>query len=265
MTRNGQGLVTTAGRSDPALEFRAMEAARELGVPYEPRAGRSLDDLLSLREACWVLVVGREGLFLYAGGRRFPYHPGMAVGRLRQILQGGRDPLLEAAGVRPGDRVIDGTFGLGADAVILSYAAGPTGRVIGIESRPAVAYLVREGLSRYVYPTLPELEEAMRRIDVVCADHLEYLRSLPDRSVDLVYFDPMFRKTVQQARSMDALRELGDPRPLSPEAVAEARRVARRRVVMKERRESEEFFRLGFTPLRKGSGRIQFGVIEVGG
>jgi 16S rRNA G966 N2-methylase RsmD len=134
---------------------------------------------------------------------------------------------------------------------------------VGVEDSPVIAFLVEEGMRTYVYPALPDLERAMRRIEVISADHLEYLRSLPDRSVDVVYFDPMFRETVVQSRGIDALRHLGNPSALRPEAVAEAKRVARRCVVMKERRGSEEFARLGFTPVPKGSGRVQFGVIHV--
>lgn len=52
-------------------------------------------------------------------------------------------------------------------------------------------------------------------------------------------------------------------RALTPETVAEARRVARRRVVMKERRESEEFERLGFFEVVGGKySRVSYGVMK---
>lgn len=265
MTADLQGVVTTAARPNPELLHRAGEIARRLGLPLVSRDRRTLDEILAEYAASFSAVATREGTFLYADGRQYRYHPGMAVVRLRQVIRGHPDPLLEVGEVRPGDRVVDATLGLGADAIVLSHAVGPEGRVVGVEDRPVVAFFVEEGLSTYAYPALPELEAAMRRVEVVWGDHVDYLRRLPDRSVDLVYFDPMFRKTISASRGIDALRVFGDPSALRFEAVKEAVRVARRRVVLKDRRDGGEIDRLGFQPVPKGSGRIQFGVIDVGG
>ncbi|MGZ4112572.1 MAG: class I SAM-dependent methyltransferase, partial [Tumebacillaceae bacterium] len=91
------------------------------------------------------------------------------------------------------------------------------------------------------------------------------LRAQPDRSVDVIYFDPMFRRTVQKSDAIEPLRLLGDDSPLSLEAVEEAKRVARRCIVLKERWYSQEFERLGFRLPRKSSGSTNYGVIEIGG
>ena len=83
-------------------------------------------------------------------------------------------------------------------------------------------------------------------------------------SYDAVYFDPMFRRPVHESEGMNALRVLADARALTAEVIAEARRVARRRVVMKERQGSREFARLGFTDLAGGKySRIAYGVMEI--
>lgn len=64
--------------------------------------------------------------------------------------------------------------------------------------------------------------------------------------------------------SCSPLRALGNRMPLSKEAVVEALRVGRRRVVLKERRESAEFARLGFKYLSGGRyTRVAYGVIEI--
>ena len=108
-----------------------------------------------------------------------------------------------------------------------------------------------------------EMHAAMRRISVHAADALDYLRTQADGSYDAVYFDPMFRRPVHESEGMNALRALADARALTAEVIAEARRVARRRVVMKERQGSREFARLGFTDLAGGKySRVAYGVME---
>ena len=104
----------------------------------------------------------------------------------------------------------------------------------------------------------------MRRISVVNEDYLDYLRQQPDNSVDVVYFDPMFRKPLTASSSISPLRGVADHRPLSEDAVVEAFRVARLRVVMKEASGSGEFARLGFHSLVGGKySKVHYGVIEL--
>jgi hypothetical protein len=57
------------------------------------------------------------------------------------------------------------------------------------------------------------------------------------------------------------LRTLANPAPIAVEALKEAKRIARKRVVVKETRNSREFERLGL-PERAGGrySRIQYGI-----
>ncbi|CRF29000.1 Uncharacterised protein [Mycobacterium tuberculosis] len=102
----------------------------------------------------------------------------------------------------------------------------------------------------------------MRRIEVVQMDHLDYLRELPENSVDVVYFDPMFRQPIMESASIRALRGLADDRPLSEKSVQEAIRASRRVVVMKEHRDSDQFARLGFAEVHRSGTKIAYGVIR---
>lgn len=103
----------------------------------------------------------------------------------------------------------------------------------------------------------------MRRIEVRHSHHLDYLKSLPDRSVDIVYFDPMFREPIAESASIHPLRHYANGEPLEMESVREAVRVARKTVVMKEARSSGEFERLGFTLPERGKSKITYGVISI--
>ncbi len=255
-------LVTTTPRPDERLLEQAARLAEELAARRVDRSKHTLAALMKQSGDPYMLVAGREGLRLAdcSGGEWF-FHPSMATVRVKRLLAGSGDAMLAAAGVRPGDTVVDCTMGLATDAIVFAHAVGPSGRVTALESEPLPYVLAREGLSGYRCEPEP-LEQAMRRVQPVLADHLSYLKSLPDRSADIVYFDPMFRKSAAGS-AIEPLRGMANRAALQPEAVAEAMRVARRTVVMKEHNRSGEFERLGFRPVMSGQSKITYGVIAL--
>ncbi|WP_347338356.1 class I SAM-dependent methyltransferase [Tumebacillus amylolyticus] len=263
MTQSRSLIVTTGNKPNDETVALAHSYASELGAPYIIRKKRAIDTLRADYGVDEVLVCA-DRVALHVEGQEFFFHPSMANTRIKRLKSGENDVVIERAGVRPGDIVLDCTLGLGSDAIVFAHAVGEEGRVIGLESSPVIALLVRRGLKEVSVDT-QAVNTAMRRVEVVCADHLEYLRAQPDKSVDVVYFDPMFRRTVQKTQYMEPLRHLGDDRPLMEEAILEARRVARRRIVLKERWYSKEFARLGFLIPKKSTGTINYGVIDLEG
>lgn len=252
--------MTTVLRPSPEEEREALEAAGRRGLPFAPRSGRALGRVASAAgvEALLVLSPSRSALVLE--GREVAWSPGMGLlraKRARARLRGApadpttHDPFLEASGIRNGDAVLDCTLGLGADALVAAVAAGPRGRVVGVESSAALAAWVGEGLLRAG-------EEAARRIEVRAGDHAEVLASLPERSFDVVLFDPMFRHARAEPAGFDVVRRLADPRPLTPEALARARRVARRWAVVKDGAPGWDLARLGLVPLPSARGAHRY-------
>jgi hypothetical protein len=256
-------VITTAQRSGTDTARRAAELAKRLDVPFIERKKEPLD-ILSRGWQDNVLVVTAKGMQLETAEGSLAFHPGLSKLRIRNLMRGEGDALVSALGIGMGSTVLDCTLGPGADAIVAACAAGPAGRVVGLESVPVLAVMMQEGLASYRDED-PCLNEAMGRVEVICQDHREYLAALPDNSFDVVYFDPMFRRPLQRSSSMEPLRGLANPAPLSPDAVREAVRVAARRVVMKETRNSGEFVRLGFT--RTAGGRyspVAYGIIDKG-
>jgi len=221
------------------------------------------------------LTITRSGVFLTSGAKQLSFHPSMAVIRLINLLRGGSDRYLEATQLKAGDSLIDATLGLGTDALIAACAVGEKGSVLGIEQSPILAAFVHDGLDHFAeiirkannkdkQATWAALAQASQRIDVRWGEHLEYLKHIPSRSVDVVYFDPMFRNTCKQSDSVVPLHRWSDHNPLDHQVVLEACRVARNRVVLKERKESMEFRRLGFDILLGGRySPVDYGVILV--
>ena len=252
--------VTTPLHPQPQEVEAAIQAAERYRLPYVAREGRALSRVTAEVGAEVALVLSATRAVLAGGGAEHAWSPGMGALRLKRLLDAragkrsdptARDPFLEAAGIVPGDAVLDCTAGLGADALVAAGAAGPGGRVVGLESSQALAAWTGEGLRRFG-------AEAARRAEVLHADHGAWLRAAPARSFDVVVFDPMFRHARAEPGGFDVVRRLSDPRPLAPEALAEARRVARRWVVVKDGAPGWDLARLGLTPLPSARGAHRY-------
>ena len=177
--------------------------------------------------------------------------------------------MVTAMGLAPGMKVLDCTLGLGSDALIASLVVGELGLVVGLEVSPILSLLVQRGFKEYPWSSFPQigelLQKAADRIRVFNLDHRQVLNQLADNLFDVVYFDPMFQKSVGSAKGIAVVRNLGFSKPLEPVSLYEAVRVARCRVVVKERKGSQEFTRLGLNQLIQGANRISYGILEVSG
>lgn len=219
------------------------------------------------------LLITRRGVFLSNGTEQLSFHPSMALIRVINLLRGESDRFLEATQLKAGGSLVDATLGLGTDALIAAWAVGETGRVLAIEKSPILAAMVQDGLNHFqeMVPNSKSeekrtawvtLAQVSQQIQVRWGDNRNYLGALPDCSVDVVYFDPMFRQTYEHSHSIQPLHRWSDHSPLDRETVIEACRIARHRVVLKERKNSPEFRRLGFEILQGGQySPIDYGVI----
>ena len=251
--------VTTPLHPSHADEEDARAAAARRALPFVARGRRSAAEVLGEAGADALLVLSRRWSALSLGGEARRWAAGMGALRAKRARTRAagsedptaRDPFLEAALLEDGDQVLDCTAGLGADALVAATAIGERGRVLGLESSPALAAWVGEGLLRSGDP-------AAARIEIRAEDHAEALLALPERSFDVVVFDPMFRHARAEPAGFDLVRQLADPRPLSPEALARARRVARRHVLVKDGAPGWDLARLGLTPLPSARGAHRY-------
>lgn len=260
-------VVTTSLEPDSAVRERARWWAETLKCPLIPR-DRDMESSLTLNriavanDADVVVVVGRRVTRLAVGEREFRFHPGMAKLRIQALARGQGDRLIAACRIDKGYSFLDCTLGLAADAIVASYVVGASGKVVGLESQVLLAALAEEGLHNYIDED-KQMVEAMGRIKVVHSQAESYLAGLADETFDVVYFDPMFRHTRKKSSAMDMLRLLGNPAPLSGEAIREALRVARYRVVVKEGRGSRVFEELGISRIVGGKySPVAYGVLE---
>lgn len=228
--------MTTAARPDSDLEAAARALASGLGLAFLPRLPGTLPEMAQrFAVPAWLVVErGRLRLFHAPSGTEYAYHPNMLPVRARSVAQGQPDLFVQAMELRPGDAVLDCTLGFGTEATLAAWLVGGTGRVVGLESVPALAAVTRAGMQSPPPSLSKVLIAAMRRVHVVTADHVSFLRECAAGTFDQVYFDPFFDERLPGSEgSVSPLACFGNASPLSVHAVQEARRVARRRVVIK--------------------------------
>jgi len=251
-------IVTTGLEPNAATVAHAQRFAAQYTLPLVKRHDESLDQLRSKYAVDEIFVVSAKGVRLDLRDEdAFFFHPNNAAFRIKRLERGDTDTMLSVCQIAPGDRVLDATLGLGADAIVFAYGVGETGRVLGIESQPVVAMLVADGLKSW-QTNSPSLKQAMERVEVVAGHHLDVLREQPDHSFDVVYFDPMFANTEQASTGIQGIRKYANYDALTQEAVTEALRVAKRRVVLKEGKGSQAFQRLGFIPYRTNQHQVVY-------
>jgi len=254
-------IITTGDDASPATLQRAQQLAAEFAVSFVPRQGQSIAKLAARHEDRDVIVlVENEARLVRPGESAMFFHPSMAFVRAKRLLRNDEDPMITLSRLQPGDSVLDCTAGLGSDSLVFSLAAGPEGQVTALESSAPLAALLKEGLRIYA-SNLEPVNAAMRRIQVVQQDHKTYLSQLPDKSVDIVYFDPMFREALHESAAIAPLRGFANDHALDPESIRHAVRVARKTVMLKEKWDSPEYERLGFERIRRKNSKIEYGVI----
>ncbi|WP_195570776.1 class I SAM-dependent methyltransferase [Paenibacillus sp. 1001270B_150601_E10] len=256
-------IVTTGDSTSAEWIDHAQKLAKELGARYVVREGQSVPRMVKkYRDEDFLIIMNHSVRFVRVGQTDMTYHPSMAFIRAKRLLAGRSDGMIRASRVEADDIVLDCTAGLGSDSLVFSIAVGDKGHVIACESELSLYALVKAGLRHYE-SQVPEINEAMRRIEMRHGEHLDQLKQMEDKSVDIVYFDPMFREPVEESASIVPLRQVANHASLRMESIQEARRVARKTVVLKELRNSGEFERLGFDRVELSGSKLAYGVIDI--
>ncbi|HHT7827289.1 TPA: class I SAM-dependent methyltransferase [Streptococcus suis] len=244
-------IVTTSLGMDEGLVYRARRIASELGIEYKERKKQSVGKMLGTYEA--VLVLYKDKLILeQRGGQVLFFHPDTAMLRIKS----GRDPLLELLG-KEKQSIIDCTMGLGSDSIVLASAGH---RVTALESSKLVHFIVSRGLQDFD-SGLQEVNRAMKSIQTILTDSLTYLKGQKDKSVDVIYLDPMFSQEITESDNLDGLKPFANYSALSEEFLVEAKRVARRKIIIKAHFRDQVFEEFGFKRHVRPNQKFHYGEI----
>ncbi|MCH4827056.1 class I SAM-dependent methyltransferase [Planococcus halocryophilus] len=251
-------VVTTAYRSTSSMMEWAERVSTELSLQQVTRNKRSIKKMHA-DESADLLICLKERLEFYPLDKTEPFffHPNSAAYRTKRPLE--EDPLVVVSNLKPGDSFLDCTLGLASDSLVASQRVGKGGRVIGCESHPILAYVVQQGLKQY--SEMPHLIDAMKRIEVVSGDAVSFLEKLESDSIDVIYMDPMFTEEITEATNFTALKGLADQGQLTAQWVAEAKRVARKSVVLKAHFRSRDFEQFGFVRSVRPNTKFHYGAI----
>lgn len=255
-------IITTAGRPDSATYKVAEIASSELGFPVVERKKRSILRMQREYEAD-VLVAGKDRYELFRAGMEQPlfFHPNSAAFRLKRISKGEPDPLVEASALTVGNTFLDCTLGLASDSIVASYIIGADGKCVGLEADPTVAFVVKTGLRSFP-ATFEALKMAMQNIEVIHTEAIEFLANQPDRSWDVVYIDPMFHAPIEESSNFKPLRQAGIHTSLTEKWMQEAFRVCNRRVVVKDRFDSNVFSQFAMHRKIRPNTKFHFGYLS---
>lgn len=258
-------IVTTSTRPTDNTIKIAQSIADELNIPFICRNKVALNKMEEIYQTKAIIVVTKDKPTIHTTTGTFFFHLNMAEYRIKNLLNSKHDHMISAMELKTGMSVLDCTLGLATDAIVASYVVGKQGRVVGLESSKLIALIVKSGLSNF---SLPEdsfnIIEALRRIEVLPINHLEYLENLSTNSFDIVYFDPMFRVPLIKSSNMTPIRNITNNDEISAQTIKEACRVAKNKVVLKENSNNQEIFKkLGFTSIHGGKySNISFGTID---
>jgi predicted methyltransferase len=254
--------ITTAGRTNEEMKELAKAVAEELQVLYVERKKHSVTQLQQQQnDSCIVVYKGRLELFPLGEKEPFFFHPSSAMFRVKRLQRGEHDPFVEACQLSRGMSFLDCTLGLASDSIVASYQVGESGKVIGLEAEKYLSYVVQDGLKKWA-TDIQVMNEAMRRIEVRHVHCFSFLKMLPNDSVDVVYFDPMFEETISESVSIQPLTKIANYELFQPSWIMEALRVAKKRVVLKDHYLSERFNLFGFKVMPRKTAKFHFGYID---
>ncbi|WP_270182134.1 class I SAM-dependent methyltransferase [Alkalihalobacillus sp. CinArs1] len=254
-------IYTTAGRPTSSSIEEAKRLAHTYNGHYINRRKRSVNELLNETQQP-ILVVGNNKLVLYVDSREpIFFHPNSAMFRCKSLMKGNSDPFVEACGLREGMSLLDCTAGLASDSIVGSLATGSSGMVDACEGS-LLGILLQEGLKKWKTGN-EQIDAAMSRVSITLKRYEEVLPTIPDNAYDVVYFDPMFEETILQSDGVQGIRNVAIYDDLTIEMVKEAKRVARKRIVLKDFWKSDRFDQLGFDQQIRKTSKFHYGIIEL--
>lgn len=257
-------VVTTPWKVTAEAVAAAIQLAAWFDCPRVDRQDRSVAQVCTDERVTAIVVADRQPTLYHVSdpARGLYFHPSFAQQRVARVTRGEPDRLVSAAAVRPGDVIVDATLGRGTDTLVLAAAAQATGRVVGLEASWPLLRLFEHALvngAQWYPEVMNQLRADAAGVVLWHGAHTAWLAQQGDDSVDVVYFDPIFRHAPKRRSELQEVRAFAAAAPITDAAWDEARRVARRCVVLKERPGFGQFERFELIPDRP-HGRTAFGV-----
>lgn len=256
-------IVTTSTRAEFDTISRALEISQNLSIPYFTRNKESIEKIQSLNPDKGIFLVEKERNILLFNNYKYFFHPSMAKLRIKSIRDGNYDHMIQAMELKAGDSLLDCTLGLASDAIVASFIIGDEGKILGLEAVDILAWIVEKGLKKNQEADI-DIQKAMSRIKVINIDHHDFLAQTEPNSFDVIYFDPMFQRSVIKSSAIQAIKPFSCNKEIDINTINRAKEVAKGRIVIKERSGSKLFSHLGCNRIVGGKySKVAYGIIDL--
>ena len=242
-------ILTTAQKSNKAIQEEAKALASSMHMTYIKRGKTSIPALFSKYQCEYIAVLAGSGLTIhFPENQQHTFHLSMAQLRILRLQRGEGDHLVNAIQTilnaneisdKEKFSFLDCTIGLGSDSIVVSYAFSQA-QIKGLEGSFPIWLATSYGLAHYSH-NVKSVADALRRIEVSYDTFENYLPNLPDGSIDIIYFDPMFEVPVEDSPQFKPLRGHTVESHIDDKIMEEAMRVASYGVIIKERPFSSVF------------------------
>ncbi|MBU0279102.1 5-formyltetrahydrofolate cyclo-ligase [Gemella sp. zg-1178] len=246
-------VVTTNIKTDDKIISRAKEIANYFEVDYAERKKLTLRQFLSKYNNA-MLVYKDKILYVNQKEEKLFFHIDTAMLRIKNKSE----PLLDIIGEK-NQEILDITMGLARDSIVLSYFGH---RVTSLEASKIIHFIVSCGLNNFSSGNL-EIDKALRKIKTLNIDSLEFLKKCEDNSYDIVYADPMFSNNIKDSDNIAVFDKLACFDGIRAEVLAEMKRVARKKVIIKAHNLDAVFESFGLKKIIRSGSKFSFGYIDV--
>ena len=154
--------------------------------------------------------------------------------------------------------ILDCTMGLAGDSIILSYYEH---KVTALEKNKIIYLIVSNGLKNYISDD-EKINSSMRRIITYNIDSVKFLKNCPDNSFDIVYFDPMFSHNIEESKNLAGIETLVNQNFPTSDFLTEAKRVAKKKVIVKAHFKDNIFEKFNFIRLMRKNTKFHYGYID---
>ncbi len=246
-------VITTSLGQNPRLIEEALLLSQKTGYPFIERRKQSVKSFLKDYDGV-ILIYNTKMVLVNQDGSELTFHPDTAMLRLKSS----HDALLSLLGTESLE-ILDTTMGLASDSLVMASAGH---KVKALESQPLIHLIVSHGLATYTSGNAA-LDAAMRSIQTDCCYSLDYLKKQPDQSLDIIYCDPMFTETITESENLSGLKPLANYGPITDEFVSEAKRVAKKKIIIKAHFRDSVFERFGFERQVRSNQKFHYGLINL--
>ena len=246
-------IVTTSVKTNLELNGKAQQLADDLRLKYIIRNKETIKQLLSSVDG--VLVVYKNKLSYFENDSELFFHLDTTA---LKIKNSDNEPLVEIIEEKE-QSILDCTMGLAGDSILLSYYGH---KVISLEKNNIIHLITTNGLKNYISPN-KEINKAMRKIKTHNIDCLDYLKQCPNDNYDIIYFDPMFSHNITESNNLEGILPLANTTFPYEEFVKEAKRVARKKIIVKAHFKDTVFEKYNFTRITSKNTKFHYGFINI--